>query len=200
MRFPFGSSHLTNCVFCRIVQGKEPNEILYKDNKYTAFSDIRPASTNHLLIITNDHVQDITCLQGKIEVVDELVSVATQLLEKKGADLKDVRLGFHWPPFHLVSHLHLHAIQPASQMALLSRLVFRHGLWFASPEVAKQWLQDREAAPDDRDRKRRSSQKELPERRRSSQKEPPAATQPAAAEPEDPDVAEVTKRMAKMNK
>ncbi|XP_043231887.1 histidine triad nucleotide-binding protein 3-like isoform X1 [Amphibalanus amphitrite] len=201
MRFPFGSNRLRDCVFCRIVEGREPNEILYKDQKYTAFSDIRPASKNHLLIITNEHVQDVTQLQGKTEVVDGLVNVANQLLEKNGADLNDVRLGFHWPPFHLVSHLHLHAIEPASQMSLLSRMVFRHGLWFASPEVAKQWLRDREArdaaarSPDDRERRRSAGRKSSSAANAAGQ-----AEEHIIQDVEDQDVAEVTKKMAKMNK
>ncbi|KAF0289512.1 Histidine triad nucleotide-binding protein 3 [Amphibalanus amphitrite] len=156
-----------------------------------------------------------------------------------------VRLGFHWPPFHLVSHLHLHAIEPASQMSLISRMMFRHGLWFASvsteigfhvpplisvwhihlhviwpfsearvfvkwkykrsswfwtPEVAKQWLRDREArdaaarGPDDRERRRSSRRKS------SSAADVAGPAEHIIQDVEDQDVAEVTKKMAKMNK
>ena len=64
------------------------------------------------------------------------------------------------------------------------------------PEVAKRWLRDREAreaaarGPDDRDRRRWATQ------RKSSSTD---ATQPEEPQ-EDPDVADVTKKMAKMNK
>jgi hypothetical protein len=40
------------------------------------------------------------------------------------------RLGFHYPPFNSVQHLHLHAISPASSMSFVSRLIFRPGSWW----------------------------------------------------------------------
>ena len=49
--------------FCSVL-----SYFVFQDDKYTAFSDHRPASTNHLLIITNEHVDNITNLQGRTEV------------------------------------------------------------------------------------------------------------------------------------
>ena len=63
------------------------------------------------------------------------------------------------------------------------------------PEVAKQWLRDREdreaaaRGPDDRDR-----------RRREACGKDSAAAAAAVQETEDKDVEEVTKKMAKLNK
>ncbi|XP_043231888.1 histidine triad nucleotide-binding protein 3-like isoform X2 [Amphibalanus amphitrite] len=201
MRFPFGSNRLRDCVFCRIVEGREPNEILYKDQKYTAFSDIRPASKNHLLIITNEHVQDVTQLQGKTEVVDGLVNVANQLLEKNGADLNDVRIGFHVPPLISVWHIHLHVIWPFSEAGVFVKWKYKRSSWFWTPEVAKQWLRDREArdaaarSPDDRERRRSAGRKSSSAANAAGQ-----AEEHIIQDVEDQDVAEVTKKMAKMNK
>ncbi|XP_076363843.1 uncharacterized protein LOC143253611 [Tachypleus tridentatus] len=33
-------------------------------------------------------------------------------------------LGYHWPPFTSVKHLHLHIIFPVSEMSVLSKLIF----------------------------------------------------------------------------
>lgn len=40
------------------------------------------------------------------------------------------RLGFHWPPFNTISHLHLHAISPQSEMSLISRAMFKPDSWW----------------------------------------------------------------------
>lgn len=45
------------------------------------------------------------------------------------------RMGFHWPPFTLVRHLHLHVIAPVSEMSVLSRIMFASdSYWFVSAE------------------------------------------------------------------
>ncbi|XP_076363888.1 adenosine 5'-monophosphoramidase HINT3-like isoform X5 [Tachypleus tridentatus] len=44
-------------------------------------------------------------------------------------------LGYHWPPFTSVKHLHLHIIFPVSEMSVLSKLIFwPRNLWFVMPE------------------------------------------------------------------
>lgn len=50
-----------------------------------------------------------------------------------GLDLKDTRTVFHWPPFNSISHLHLHYINPASEMGLISRTIFKpNTMWCVS--------------------------------------------------------------------
>jgi len=34
-----------------------------------------------------------------------------------------IRMGFHWPPFYTIGHLHLHAIAPAKSMSIFNRYV-----------------------------------------------------------------------------
>lgn len=74
-----------------------------------------------------------------------MVAAAKQILLNNGCDLKDtrysksyvtliimysfcmlycfIRMGFHWPPFFSISHMHLHAISPASSMSVFNRFV-----------------------------------------------------------------------------
>jgi len=50
-------------------------------------------------------------------------------------------MGFHWPPFHTVSHLHLHVIAPSNQMGFISRTVFRPGIWFVTADYVRERLE-----------------------------------------------------------
>nr|CAD7590015.1 unnamed protein product [Timema genevievae] len=102
-----------------------------QDDNYVAFSDIKPASKYHYLIIPKQHISDAKSLVPEQKtLVEDLVRIAKQILEQTGVDLSDVRFGFHWPPFHSISHLHLHAIAPASQMGFISRGIFKPDSWW----------------------------------------------------------------------
>lgn len=39
-------------------------------------------------------------------------------------------MGFHWPPFNSIKHLHLHVIFPESAMSFIGRQVFRPGTFY----------------------------------------------------------------------
>lgn len=55
------------------------------------------------------------------------------LLKEKNVDLNDVSYGFHWPPFISISHLHMHAIAPASKMRFTARISYMPiDMWYCS--------------------------------------------------------------------
>ncbi|XP_075989681.1 adenosine 5'-monophosphoramidase HINT3-like [Anticarsia gemmatalis] len=124
------------CIFCNIANKLETNEILYEDEDICVFRDIKPASSFHVLIIPKKHIDDVKCLTaGDKELVGKMLSVAHELLSKNNLPLDNARLGYHWPPFRSVKHLHLHAIAPESEMGFIARLIFkRDSYWFVSPD------------------------------------------------------------------
>lgn len=48
-----------NCVFCKIVSGRLPSNVVYQDEKYIAFLDIAPFSLGHTLICPKKHGETI---------------------------------------------------------------------------------------------------------------------------------------------
>ena len=61
-----------------------------------------------------------------LPLVERMGAIARQVLAEQGADPEDARLGFHWPPFILVRHLHMHILSPPSSLGWLSKyIVFR---------------------------------------------------------------------------
>lgn len=45
----------SNCIFCKIVQKEIPAHVVYEDDRFLAFLDIRPLSPGHTLVIPRDH-------------------------------------------------------------------------------------------------------------------------------------------------
>lgn len=46
---------MSSCIFCKIVTGELPGEILYEDEHVIAFMDIMPVSKGHVLLIPKTH-------------------------------------------------------------------------------------------------------------------------------------------------
>ncbi len=50
----------SDCIFCRIVRGEAPADIVYQDDVVTAFRDIAPQAPTHILLIPNRHIQNLS--------------------------------------------------------------------------------------------------------------------------------------------
>ena len=49
---------MTDCLFCGIVAGDVPAEIVYQDLTTMAFKDIAPAAPLHVLVVPRRHIDD----------------------------------------------------------------------------------------------------------------------------------------------
>jgi histidine triad (HIT) family protein len=102
-----------NCVFCRIVARKSESEVLYQDEKITAFRDIRPQAPTHILIVPNEHVSTAKeLLDIDSSVLIRMFSEAHALAEAVGIADKGYRLVINTGPDagQMVDHLHIHLL------------------------------------------------------------------------------------------
>ena len=63
------------CIFCKIVAKEIPAHIVYEDENFLAFLDIRPISPGHTLIIPKDHyrwVWDVPQLGNYFEIAGKI--------------------------------------------------------------------------------------------------------------------------------
>lgn len=60
-----------DCVFCKIVAGEIPAQIVAEDEQTLAFMDIAPATRGHLLVIPKRHAKDLWEIEP-----DQLAAVA----------------------------------------------------------------------------------------------------------------------------
>jgi histidine triad (HIT) family protein len=44
------------CLFCEIASGERPGHIVYADERYAAFLDIRPVFPGHVLVVPRTHI------------------------------------------------------------------------------------------------------------------------------------------------
>ncbi len=111
-----------DCIFCKIIAGEIPGDILYQDDDVIGFRDIKPQSPVHLLVIPRQHftsVKDITTQQESL--MGHMVCIANQLAKDEGISEYGYRLVINCGKQggQLVPHLHLHVMggrQLSSQM------------------------------------------------------------------------------------
>ena len=102
-----------SCIFCQIVAGKVPSEILYQDEEVIAFRDINPQSPTHLIIIPKRHIPSLAHLsEAESSLIGDMVNVANQLARREGISESGYRLVINCGKQggQLVPHLHMHLL------------------------------------------------------------------------------------------
>ncbi|MEE6475595.1 hypothetical protein FKM82_010810 [Ascaphus truei] len=155
------SGYDSKCIFCRISGNQESSaELLHCDiqglgppyrssrrsllEDLVCFKDIRPGAPHHYLVVPKKHVGNCkTLTKDHVQLVKNMMEVGKNILQRNNVtDLDDIRLGFHWPPFCSIAHLHLHVLAPASQLGFLSRMIYRiNSYWFVTAEQLIERLQ-----------------------------------------------------------
>lgn len=49
---------MEQCLFCQIIAGEIPADLVYRDEEFVAFWDINPQAPVHVLLVPNEHVTD----------------------------------------------------------------------------------------------------------------------------------------------
>ncbi|MFC1957965.1 histidine triad nucleotide-binding protein [Chloroflexota bacterium] len=102
-----------DCIFCKIVAGDIPSDILYQDEQIIAFRDINPVAPTHLLIIPKKHVTSLTDLSGdETSLIGDMIHAANQLAKREDIYESGYRLVINCGKegCQLVPHLHMHLI------------------------------------------------------------------------------------------
>jgi len=102
-----------DCIFCQIVAGKVPSDIVYQDEEVVAFRDINPVAPTHLLIIPKRHIPSLAHLsETELPIIGHMVKVANQLAREGGVAESGYRLVINCGEQggQLVPHLHMHLL------------------------------------------------------------------------------------------
>lgn len=99
-----------DCIFCKIIKKELPADIVYENENFVVFRDIKPSAPIHLLLVPKEHITSVNELEEKHrELVGDLL-----LLAKKMAQQEEISEGYKLAfntgrkGGQLVDHLHLH--------------------------------------------------------------------------------------------
>ena len=112
-------------IFSKIVNGEVEADIVYQDDLVTAFRDINPAASTHILIVPNKEIPTVNDLtEADEKVAGRMFIVAKKLAQEEGVAERGYRLIVNCNDHggQEVYHLHMHLIggRPLGPMIALS--------------------------------------------------------------------------------
>lgn len=76
---------MSECIFCRIVAGEIPADVVYETTNALVFRDLNPQAPIHLLAIPKKHITSINDLaQEDITIMGQLFEVAKEVAVSEG--------------------------------------------------------------------------------------------------------------------
>ena len=109
-----------DCLFCKIIAGEIPGNVVYENDKVFCFRDINPQAPVHVLIVPKKHLDNI--LQCDAETAQALTDAIRVVAEKEGVAESGFRVLSNCgrDGAQSVNHLHVHLLggtQLAEKMA-----------------------------------------------------------------------------------
>jgi histidine triad (HIT) family protein len=104
---------MSDCLFCKIVEGKVPSKLVHQDGDVVAFEDIDPQAPVHLLVVPRKHIPTLNDLAPEDdELVGRMFRVAAALAKERGIADRGWRaaINVNRDAHQLVFHVHLHLL------------------------------------------------------------------------------------------
>jgi histidine triad (HIT) family protein len=108
-------------LFSRIINKEIPADMVYQDDRVSAFRDIAPQAPIHVLIVPNKEIPTVNDIgEGDEALVGHMFTVAAKIARQEGIDQKGYRLLVNCnrhagqEVFHL--HMHLFGGRPLGPM------------------------------------------------------------------------------------
>jgi histidine triad (HIT) family protein len=77
---------MTDCIFCKIVEGKIPSRKVFEDDDILAFHDISPQAPVHFMIIPKRHIDSLAVAQDSdAPVLGRMLATAGRLAAQHGS-------------------------------------------------------------------------------------------------------------------
>ena len=103
---------MSDCLFCKIINGEIPSQKVYEDDLVYAFKDINPMAPVHILVIPKEHFDSL--LYCPKDILGKVMSVAQKIAQASITTLgaKGVNLVNNTNPIagQTVMHFHVHVI------------------------------------------------------------------------------------------
>lgn len=104
---------MSDCTFCKIINGQIPATFIYEDNDLIAFKDINPQAPVHILIVPKKHIPTIMDIEeNSVDLIGKIYLVAKKLALEHGISEQGFRIvvNCNHDAGQEVFHIHFHLL------------------------------------------------------------------------------------------
>ena len=104
---------MSDCLFCKIIEGNIPADIVFENDDVLAFRDVNPKAPTHILIIPRKHISTTNDLTENHELVmGRLFSAAKIIATQEGVSDDGYRMvvNCNENAGQTVFHIHMHLL------------------------------------------------------------------------------------------
>jgi histidine triad (HIT) family protein len=103
----------SDCLFCKIIAGEIPADLVYESDTALAFRDINPQAPTHVLVIPRKHIATINDIEAEDQtLVGSLFTAAKDIAAAEGLADDGYRavMNCNESAGQSVFHIHLHVL------------------------------------------------------------------------------------------
>jgi histidine triad (HIT) family protein len=101
----------TDCLFCRIVAGDVPADVVQETEATVAFRDVNPQAATHVLVVPRDHHTDVAALAAADpDLLAQVYRAAADVARGQGLDSYRMVTNTGSGAGQSVFHLHVHVL------------------------------------------------------------------------------------------
>ena len=104
---------IQDCIFCKIISGEVPANIVLENDSILAFKDIEPQAPVHILIIPKKHITSINDIKFKDrDICGDMLLAAKQIAKTSNINNSGYRTIFNTneDAGQTVFHIHMHLL------------------------------------------------------------------------------------------
>ena len=76
---------MEDCLFCKVVRGEVPAQVVHESERTLAFRDLAPAAPTHVLVVPREHHADLAALvAADPALAGEVLQAATDVARQEG--------------------------------------------------------------------------------------------------------------------
>ncbi len=100
---------MSDCIFCKIINGDFGTEFVYEDENAVVFKDINPKANIHLLVVPRVHVESLNELDDE-QLLGKLMMVVKKVTNQLGIKSYRTVINTGKEAGQEVFHLHIHIL------------------------------------------------------------------------------------------